>query len=973
MNAIETPKQHQQWRFAMGTHKLIAIFMAIFAAAASAADTFQARADLLLWAPDPDKFPGLQVQVPEVVKCPSNDENCPFTNKGGWWWGYKSEDEAKTPQFFNTSENKYVDWEEGVGIADPDDGTPKIGTEGLKVKLQIGAVAEVGEDEEGKYPVAGIAFHFKNPETQEQDIEAGKGYYIEYSSDGEIILEMRWNQNTYSYNTFRFTLPATDGAQYYMMNIPWKDFTRWDDGGGNKNNSYKNATGLGIVIQSNPGDAAKNVEFTLKKLGWYRDFPSNPPTVSATYKTGKLKDAEPPLGYWWAEDTENTTMNAGNNQKFDAVFTDDNGTSAFGKITVNVAKAAGNTASDYSAPSGLTVTYGQGQTLASASLPAKWAWKSPTTSSTLVGDAGTHTYTATFTSGNTNYNPYDAVWTVNVQRKDPVLADLNYSIAAATYNGSSQGITTPTLKSTSGTGLGIVTVKYRTKGTAANTAVSTAPTNAGTYTVSVSIAQGTNFNATATDIDLTGDYVINKASGLATTAAPNLKIKYDNTTENTFDLTEITLNKTDLGTPVYSLGKFTDGTGDKQILTAAPTLETDGKTLKYTGNGKSSSSATQVIKIESDNYQDINVTITFEATDKTIVTISGLEAATDLVYDGTAKQGYTGTATSGSYTGDLVYTYKNGSGSTVTEAKNAGNYTLVVSIPENPEYTANTYSIGFTIEKATGSTVTALATANLAATANSITVNTAPTISTPATGQTVEYAKNTNSTLPTSGWQNGTAFTGLAANTDYYIFARSKESENYKAGTAVSASSKTLEEAVKKPVIATTSLPNGKVGVYYGQVLDAGDFATWSLASGDLPPGLNLDSDGYIYGTPTRAVTYEFTVKATNDAGSDTKRLTIAIASSGSGGGYTTPVLSKAETGNKAVHIANGLNLSVSSGAAVGIYGLKGNLVQSQSYASGEHTMSLNNLPKGMYIVKVSFRNRENTISHSDVMRVMVK
>jgi PKD repeat protein len=180
-----------------------------------------------------------------------------------------------------------------------------------------------------------------------------------------------------------------------------------------------------------------------------------------------------------------------------------------------------------------------------------------------------------------------------------------------------------------------------------------------------------------------------------------------------------------------------------------------------------------------------------------------------------------------------------------------------------------------------------------------------------------------------------------------------------------------IEESVK-PVIATTSLPNGKVGVYYGQVLDAGDNATWSLASGDLPPGLNLDSDGYIYGTPTRAVTYEFTVKATNDAGSDTKRLTIAIASSGSSGGYT-PVLSKAETGNKAVHIANGLNLSVSSGAVVGIYGLKGNLVLSQSYASGEHTMSMNNLPKGMYIVKVSFRNRENTISHSDVMRVMVK
>jgi hypothetical protein len=202
-----------------------------------------------------------------------------------------------------------------------------------------------------------------------------------------------------------------------------------------------------------------------------------------------------------------------------------------------------------------------------------------------------------------------------------------------------------------------------------------------------------------------------------------------------------------------------------------------------------------------------------------------------------------------------------------------------------------------------------------------------------------------------------------------------------------------IQEPVK-PVITTTSLPNGKVGSYYQQELRAADDATWSIASGTLPLGLRLErgsSYSYIYGTPSIAGTSTFTVKATNLAGNDTKQFSIVITSSSSGGGSsggstggciescsgykppTTPVLSKVETGNKAVHIANGLNLSVSSGAVVGIYGLKGNLVQSQSYASGEHTMSLNNLPKGMYIVKVSFRNRENTLSHSDVMKVTVK
>jgi hypothetical protein len=86
-----------------------------------------------------------------------------------------------------------------------------------------------------------------------------------------------------------------------------------------------------------------------------------------------------------------------------------------------------------------------------------------------------------------------------------------------------------------------------------------------------------------------------------------------------------------------------------------------------------------------------------------------------------------------------------------------------------------------------------------------------------------------------------------------------------------------------------------------------------------------------------------------------------------------TPILSQIETGNKALHIAGGLSLSVSSSATVSIYSLNGNLVQSLSYASGEHTMSLNSLPKGMYVAKVSFRSKENTLSHSETIKITVK
>jgi hypothetical protein len=82
------------------------------------------------------------------------------------------------------------------------------------------------------------------------------------------------------------------------------------------------------------------------------------------------------------------------------------------------------------------------------------------------------------------------------------------------------------------------------------------------------------------------------------------------------------------------------------------------------------------------------------------------------------------------------------------------------------------------------------------------------------------------------------------------------------------------------PTITTTSLPGGLTGTAYNQTLTATGTSpiTWSLASGSLPTGLTLSSSGAISGTPTTAGTSNFTVKATNNAGSDTKMLSIAIS-----------------------------------------------------------------------------------------------
>ena len=81
------------------------------------------------------------------------------------------------------------------------------------------------------------------------------------------------------------------------------------------------------------------------------------------------------------------------------------------------------------------------------------------------------------------------------------------------------------------------------------------------------------------------------------------------------------------------------------------------------------------------------------------------------------------------------------------------------------------------------------------------------------------------------------------------------------------------------PVITTTTLPNGITGTVYNQTLTATGTTpiTWSLESGNLPTGLTLSAAGVISGTPTEANTFNFTVKATNSVGSDTKALSIVV------------------------------------------------------------------------------------------------
>jgi len=84
-------------------------------------------------------------------------------------------------------------------------------------------------------------------------------------------------------------------------------------------------------------------------------------------------------------------------------------------------------------------------------------------------------------------------------------------------------------------------------------------------------------------------------------------------------------------------------------------------------------------------------------------------------------------------------------------------------------------------------------------------------------------------------------------------------------------------DELQPPVITTETLPNSEVGSDYSEQIEAtGSDIVWSI-SGELPPGLEFD-DGNIQGTPTKAGTYTFTVKAENADGSSAKQFIVTIA-----------------------------------------------------------------------------------------------
>jgi PKD repeat protein len=90
----------------------------------------------------------------------------------------------------------------------------------------------------------------------------------------------------------------------------------------------------------------------------------------------------------------------------------------------------------------------------------------------------------------------------------------------------------------------------------------------------------------------------------------------------------------------------------------------------------------------------------------------------------------------------------------------------------------------------------------------------------------------------------------------------------------------TIQGGAPPLAVTTATLSSGEAELSYSVALTASGGAssrTWSVTSGQLPPGLTLSSDGRLSGTPTTAGTYTFTATVGDGTSSSSKSLTLTI------------------------------------------------------------------------------------------------
>lgn len=164
-------------------------------------------------------------------------------------------------------------------------------------------------------------------------------------------------------------------------------------------------------------------------------------------------------------------------------------------------------------------------------------------------------------------------------------------------------------------------------------------------------------------------------------------------------------NGTEISGDKFEAGHKYKGTIKVQPINTYYSFASDVKvTLSGVGTSVSYTHAADTI-----NPKAILITISMDYS-KTQAEITGVQAADDLVYNGQSQRGYTGEPSS-EYTGDYEITYEGVNGTkyepTATAPTNAGEYTVLIAIPDNDTTYFGSVKLDFSIGKA-AATVKAL-------------------------------------------------------------------------------------------------------------------------------------------------------------------------------------------------------------------------------------------------------------------------
>ena len=425
-----------------------------------------------------------------------------------------------------------------------------------------------------------------------------------------------------------------------------------------------------------------------------------------------------------------------------------------------------------------------------------------------------------------------------------------------TYNGSSHIGYTGTPTFTGGTPTTALTASYTGRNSTTYSSTSTAPTNAGDYTVKLTLDDDPGYSGTVSI-----NFTIGKAS---------LTLKADNKTISVGDIAPTTYTYTVSGLI---------GSDTKDIITTQPTLSVANfsssvaKTFDITISGGATTSPNYEIK----TYAKGTLTVA----NKTTVAITGLTAQSG-PYNGQPRVGYSGTPTftGGTPTTPLTASYTGRSGTTysspATAPTNAGDYTVKLSLDNDPAFKGEV-SFNFAINKAS---LTLIADDKTISMGDPVPIYTY-TVSGLVNPDTKESIITTQPILSVAN------FSSLAANTfDITISGGETTSQNYTIGART----------------------DGKLTV---------NSAIQDSVSSSITP--------------------------------------------------ISPRLQKIPSSNRIAQIKNGMDLMVTNRAVVEIYGLKGNLIQRQSFKSGVYSILLEHLPRGIYIAKASFG------SETKILRIVVR